>query len=143
MTASGNYSQIAGTNGLCLEPRNGAKENGAPLDLAKCDGSKTDQLWVLKTPTRGVLGIKWRKPTDEETRSLPLEKGTGVIIEKVLQGGPAEKSGLVAGDAIATVDGRAIRTPAEMPAKPSGKATGCSRYMPSVGLTVPVPCDEY
>jgi hypothetical protein len=145
MVESGKQFQIVGTNGLCLEVRSGIKENGAPLDLAACDASRAQQLWTLKPPTRGVLGVQWRKPTDQEASSLGLAPGTGVIVTKVLQGGPSEKSGLVEGDAIATIDGEVINGPAIAPASaksPSG-TPGCSRYMPSVGLTVSVPCDEY
>jgi hypothetical protein len=40
MVASGNYYKITGINGLCLEPRNGAKENGAALDLASAMATK-------------------------------------------------------------------------------------------------------
>jgi hypothetical protein len=118
------------------------KENGAALDILNCDAKKSQQLWTLKAPTRAVLGVKWRKPTEQEVSSLALEPGTGAIVVKVLEGGPAEKSGLAAGDAITTIDGQVIRTSAIAPAvKKSSPA--CSRYMPSVGLTVSVPCDEY
>ena len=142
MVASGNYYQIIGINGLCLEIRYGVKENGAALDVINCDAKKPQQLWALKTPTRAVLGVKWRRPTDQEASSLALEPGTGAIVVKVLEGGPAEKSGLAAGDAITTIDGQVIHTSAIAPAtKKSSPA--CSRYMPSVGLTVSVPCDEY
>jgi hypothetical protein len=142
MVASGSYHQIIGINGLCLEIRDGVKENGAALEMIKCDANKPQQLWTLKTPTRAVLGVKWRKPTEEEARSLALEPGTGAIVVKVLEGGPAEKSGLAAGDAIATIDGQVIHTGATAPAMKKS-SPGCSRYMPSVGLTVPVPCDEF
>jgi hypothetical protein len=140
---SGQYQQIVGTKGLCLEPRNGAKDDGAPLDLAECAGARAQQLWTLKQPTRGVLGVQWRKPTDQEETSLALEHGIGIIVEKVLPGGPSEKSGLVAGDAIATIDGRPIGGAALTPPATKKGSTACSRYMPSVGLTVRVPCDEY
>jgi hypothetical protein len=142
MVASGNYHQIIGINGLCLELRNGVKENGAALHIVNCDANKPQQLWTLKTPTRAVLGVKWRKPTEEEANSLALESGTGAIVVKVLEGAPAEKSGLAAGDAIATIDGQVIHIGAIAPATKKSSAA-CSRYMPSVGLTVSVPCDEY
>lgn len=140
---SGQYQQIVGTKGLCLEPRNGAKDDGVPLDIAECAGGRAQQLWTLKQPTRGVLGVQWRKPTDQEETSLALEHGIGIIVEKVLPGGPSEKSGLVAGDAIATIDGRPITGAALTPPATKKGSTACSRYMPSVGLTVRVPCDEY
>ena len=145
MATTGDYYQIIGVNGLCLEPRSGAKENGAALDLVNCDANRTQQLWAVKTPTRGVLGVQWRKPTEEESSSLTLAPGIGVTVVRVLAGGPAEKSGLAAGDVIATIDGQALHTPAiaPTPEKSPARASGCSRYIPSAGLTVDVPCDEY
>jgi hypothetical protein len=142
LVPSGAYQQIIGIKEMCLQPRNSAKENGAPLDIAECGANHPQQLWTLKVPTRGVLGVRWRKPTEEESSSLGLEHGIGIIVEKVLEGGPSEKSGLAAGDAIVTINaqpisGAAIGAPTE---KGSSK---CSRYVPSVGLTVPVACDEY
>jgi hypothetical protein len=139
---SGQYQQIIGAKGLCLETRNGASDNGGPLDLTECDAGKPQQLWTLKSPTRAVLGVRWRKPTDQEASSLGLEPAVGIIVEQVLEGGPTEKSGLVAGDAIISVNGQPINGAAI--ASGVQKSSGaCSRYMPSVGLTVRVPCDEY
>jgi hypothetical protein len=47
MQASGNYYQIIGTNGLCLEVRYGAKDDGAALDLMMCDATRAQRLWVV------------------------------------------------------------------------------------------------
>ena len=143
MATSGDYYQIIGLNGLCLEPRSGAKENGAALDLMNCEANRTQQLWAVKTSTRGVLGIQWRKPTEEESSSLALAPGIGVTVMKVVAGGPAEKSELAAGDVIATIDGQVLHTPAIAPRPSSATAPGCSRYIPSAGLTVEVPCEAY
>jgi hypothetical protein len=142
LAPAGQYHQIIGIKGLCLEPRNGANDNGAPLDLTECGAGKAQQLWTLKQPTRGVLGVRWRKPTDQESTSLGLERGIGIIVEKVLEGGPSEKSGLAEGDAIATINGQPISGAAIAPPEKKS-STACSRFMPSVGLTVRVPCDEY
>jgi len=142
LVASGVYHQIIGIKDLCLEPRNAANENGAPLDIAECGANRPQQLWTFKVPTRGVLGVRWRKPTEQESSSLGLEHGVGIIVEKVLEGGPSEKSGLAAGDAIVTINGRPI-SGAAIGAPVEKGSSKCSRYVPSVGLTVPVACDEY
>jgi len=142
LVASGAYHQIIGIRDLCLEPRNAAKENGAPLNIVDCGANRPQQLWTLKAPTRGVLGVRWRRPTEQESSSLGLERGVGIVVEKVLEGGPSEKSGLVEGDAIVTINGQPISGAAIAP--PAEKSSSkCSRYVPSVGLTVPVACDEY
>ncbi len=142
LVPSGAYHQIVGVKDLCLEPRSAAKENGTPLDIAECAPNRPQQLWTLKAPTRGVLGVRWRKPTEQETSSLGLEPGVGIIVEKVLEGGPSEKSGLAAGDAIVTINGQPING-AAIGAPTEKGSSKCSRYMPSVGLTVSVACDEY
>ena len=142
LVASGDYHQIIGIRDLCLEPRNAAKENGAPLNIVDCGVNRPQQLWTLKAPTRGVLGVRWRRPTEQESSSLGLERGVGIVVEKVLEGGPSEKSGLVEGDAIVTINGHPISGAAIAP--PAEKSSSkCSHYVPSVGLTVPVACDEY
>jgi PDZ domain-containing protein/ricin-type beta-trefoil lectin protein len=142
LVASGAYHQIIGIKDLCLEPRNSARENGSPLDIAECGANHPQQLWTLKVPTRGVLGVRWRKPNEQESSSLGLEHGIGIIVEKVLEGGPSEKSGLAAGDAIVTINGQPING-AAIGAPTEKGSSKCSRYVPSVGLTVPVACDEY
>ena len=93
LVAKGDYHQIIGIRDLCLEPRNAAKENGAPLNIVDCGINRRQQLWTLKAPTRGVLGVRWRRPTEQESSSLGLERGVGIVVEKVLEGGPSEKSG--------------------------------------------------
>jgi hypothetical protein len=143
MATRGDFYQITGVNGLCLESRSGAKENGAALDLMNCEANRTQQLWSVKTSTRGVLGIHWRKPTEEESSSLALAPGIGVTVMKVVAGGPAEKSELAAGDVIVTIDGQVLQTPVIAPRPSSAGAPGCSRYIPSAGLTVDVPCEAY
>jgi Ricin-type beta-trefoil lectin domain/PDZ domain len=142
LVPSGEYHQIIGVKDLCLETRNAANENGAPLAIAECGANRPQQLWTLKAPTRGVLGVRWRKPTEQEASSLTLERGVGIIVEKVLEGGPSEKSGLTAGDAIVTINGQPISS-AAIGAPVQKGPSKCSRYVPSVGLTVPVACDEY
>ncbi len=142
LVPGGAYHQIVGIKDLCLEPRKAAKQNGAPLDVAECAANSPQQLWTLKMPTRGVLGVRWRKPSEQEASSLGLQPGVGIIVEKVLEGGPSEKSGLAAGDAIVTINGQAI-SGAAIGAPAQKGSSKCSRYVPSVGLTVSVACDEY
>ncbi len=54
MEASGNYHQIIGTNGLCLEVRYGVREDDAPLDIITCDATRPQRLWIV-TITRPTL----------------------------------------------------------------------------------------
>jgi hypothetical protein len=142
LVPSGSHHQIIGINGLCLEPRNAANENGAPLDIVECAANRPEQLWALKAPTRGVLGVLWRKLTEQESDSLGVQRRIGIVVEKVLEGGPSEKSGLAAGDAIVAINGLPING-AAIAAPSENGSSKCSRYMPTAGLTVSVACDEF
>jgi serine protease Do len=136
---------------------------------------------------RGWLGVKTRKPTEEEASALGMGRANSVMIAKLVDGGPAAAAGLVVGDGIATFNGRPIRGAFSLvwsvnsllpnsevtlgivrksgrsdlrlklgrlpdappskeissaPAAASDKDVSCLRYVPSVGLTVAVACDE-
>jgi serine protease Do len=62
---------------------------------------------LLKTGVvrRGYLGITIRELDDELAARLGVKKGTGVVVTKVLESGPAAKAGLQAGDVITSVGG--------------------------------------
>ncbi len=64
--------------------------------------------------TRGWLGAGLKALTREAAGGLGVEPDAGVLVEHVLPGGPAEAAGLRAGDVIAAVRGRVVRTPADV-----------------------------
>jgi serine protease Do/serine protease DegQ len=64
--------------------------------------------------TRGWLGAGLKAITKEIARELGVEPDAGVLVEQVLPGGPAEAAGLRAGDVIAAIRGRRVRTPPEV-----------------------------
>ncbi|MGH7376531.1 MAG: trypsin-like peptidase domain-containing protein, partial [Candidatus Methylomirabilales bacterium] len=64
--------------------------------------------------TRGWLGAGLKGLTREAARGLGVEPDAGVLVEQVLPGGPAEAAGIRAGDVIAAIRGRRVRTPAEV-----------------------------
>ena len=64
--------------------------------------------------TRGWLGAGLTRLTREAARGLGVEPDAGVLVEQVLPGGPAEAAGIRAGDVIAAIRGRRVRTPAEV-----------------------------
>ncbi|MBX2886395.1 MAG: Do family serine endopeptidase [Granulosicoccus sp.] len=56
------------------------------------------------------------EPLDEPTReALGIDTG-GVLVTEVVEGGPADKAGIVPGDAILTVDNKTVDTPGEFAA---------------------------
>jgi hypothetical protein len=44
----GNFTKLAGVNGLCLDIRFGSKENGAPLQGWTCGDAEPNQLWSFQ-----------------------------------------------------------------------------------------------
>ena len=56
---------------------------------------------------RAYLGMGYRAATATEADSLHLRAG-GLIVNRVIQGAPAERAGLRAGDLIRSVDGRGV-----------------------------------
>ncbi|MEK7367688.1 MAG: PDZ domain-containing protein, partial [candidate division NC10 bacterium] len=64
--------------------------------------------------TRGWLGAGLTRLTREAARGLGVAPDAGVLVELVLPGGPAEAAGIRAGDVIAAIRGRRVRTPAEV-----------------------------
>jgi serine protease Do/serine protease DegQ len=64
--------------------------------------------------TRGWLGAGLTRLTREAARGLGVEPDAGVLVEQVLPGGPAEAAGIRAGDVIAAIRGRRVRTPTEV-----------------------------
>jgi serine protease Do len=55
----------------------------------------------------GWLGIKYEKISQELARSLGMPDARGLFISEVIQAGPAEVGGLLTGDVILEVEGRA------------------------------------
>jgi len=150
----------------------------------------TDKLQKFGVVDRGWLGLQVRKTTDEDATALALEKGSGLMVVKVLDGSPAAGAGLAAGDGLATFNGQPIRDPVAFAANvtsqqpntevtlgvvrtsgrsdlkvklgrlpdtltatattppaapgttPEDKNATCLRYVPSVGMTVAVACEE-
>lgn len=68
-----------------------------------------ERLQKFGTVERGWLGVQLRKPTTQEEAMLGLPHEGGVVIVKLLDDGPAIKSGLSIGDAIATLNGEPVR----------------------------------
>jgi serine protease Do len=170
-----------------------------PSNIIKDVAEKLQKSGVID---RGWMGVQVRKATDQEATTASLERGTGLMLVRVIDGAPAVRSGLAAGDIIATFNGQPIRDVAwfawaiadqpsntevtlgivrkngrsdvkvklaplpdpqpvtqstsssatlsssppssssSAPATPADAARNCLRFVPSVGMTVAVACDE-
>ena len=74
-----------------------------------------DQLRTAGRVIRGRIGVQIDQVTKEVAESIGLGKPAGALVRSVEPGGPAEKSGLEAGDIITRFDGRPIEKAADLP----------------------------
>jgi serine protease Do len=64
--------------------------------------------------TRGWLGVSIQRLTPELAESMKLRADQGILVSQVMEGGPAEKAGLKAGDVILEFAGKPVKTPSEL-----------------------------
>jgi serine protease Do len=74
-----------------------------------------DQLRTKGRVVRGKIGVTIAAVTKEVAESIGLGKPMGALVQGVESGGPAEKSGIEAGDIIVKVDGKAVEKSADLP----------------------------
>lgn len=63
---------------------------------------------------RGWIGVETQDITPELAQSFNLQRSSGAIIAGVVRNGPADKAGIVPGDILLTVEGKAVGDTTEM-----------------------------
>ena len=63
---------------------------------------------------RGALGVQAQDLTPELASAFDLKEQKGAVVTQVTEGSPAAKAGLKAGDIITAVNGKAVRSSAEV-----------------------------
>lgn len=102
--------ELIGINSQILSPTGGNIGIGfaIPVNMAK---GVMDQLIRSGTVRRGSLGVTIQSLTPEAISRLGLQNARGALVNSVVPGGPAERGGVRAGDAITAVNGTAIQDP--------------------------------
>ncbi|MCB0339807.1 MAG: trypsin-like peptidase domain-containing protein, partial [Bdellovibrionales bacterium] len=92
-----------------------------PVNMAK---SILSQLKNDGKVVRGWLGVLIQPVTPEIALAFGLDSYFGALVGSVMDGSPAKKSGVVAGDIIISFDGKKVRENSELPLMVAGTEVG-------------------
>ncbi len=97
------YSRTGGFMGLSF---------AIPIEVAM---DVVAQLKDKGSVSRGWLGVYIQEITHELAQSFELDKPVGALVSQVMDGSPAEKSGVRAGDVILSFNGHDIQNSSDLP----------------------------
>ncbi len=83
-----------------------------------------DQLVGGGKVVRGYLGVQIGEVTPELARKFQVEPGVGALVGEVVEGGPAAKAGIQAGDVIVKVGDTVVSEPRQLRLHVAGIAPG-------------------
>ena len=83
-----------------------------PIDLAN---NVRQQLVSTGKVTRGRIGVQIQEVNAQMADAFELDRPRGALVGQVIDGGPAEKAGVKAGDVILSVDGKVVERSAQLP----------------------------
>lgn len=137
--------KVVGVNTAILSPSGGNVGIGfaTPSNLAK---SVIDQLREKGSVSRGWLGVSVQAVTKDLREALGLEDRQGALVSSVVEGGPAERAGIQAGDVILQFGGKPIEDERDLArvvsATPPGKRVEVSLWRDRRGMTLTVEVGE-
>ncbi|MGF1545142.1 MAG: Do family serine endopeptidase [Parvularculaceae bacterium] len=99
--------RVVGVNVAILSPNGGSVGIGFAIP-AKTARATVDQLIKSGAVTRGWLGVALREVDTTLAAALERDDTKGAFVNEALDGTPAEKAGLRAGDLIIAVNGREV-----------------------------------
>jgi serine protease Do len=107
------YGRVVGVNTAIFSPSGGSVGIGfaIPADIAD---TITKQLISGGKVTRGYLGVTIQNVTPEIGESLGITAKSGALVNDVVAGGPADKGGVMAGDVVMNVNGKAITSASDL-----------------------------
>jgi serine protease Do len=104
------HGQVVGVNTAIYSPSGGSVGIAFAIPASIVEGVVED-LRDDGIVTRGWLGVQIQPVTEDIAESLGIDATEGAIVADALADGPAKDAGIVAGDIITKVDGKAIADP--------------------------------
>ncbi len=96
--------RVIGINTAIYSPNGGNVGIGFAIPSKLAEGI-VDQLRANGRVERGFLGVTIQPVDEEIAESLGLESASGALVASVVEGSPADKAGIEAGDVIVAIDG--------------------------------------
>ncbi len=105
--------EVVGINTAILSRTGGSVGIGfaIPINLAK---KIYTELTTRGKVSRGWLGVSVQPLTQELARNFGAKDESGVLVNDVIEGSPAQKGGLQAGDIILEYDGKRVAAPPDL-----------------------------
>ncbi|HPV42218.1 MAG TPA: trypsin-like peptidase domain-containing protein [Spirochaetota bacterium] len=102
------YGEVIGINRMIYSQTGGNIGIGfaIPVNTAK---TVLEELKTHKKIKRGYIGVQIVPLTEEYAKELGLSNNEGALVGQVVDGGPADKGGLLVGDVIIAVGGSPIK----------------------------------
>jgi sulfur carrier protein ThiS len=73
-------------------------------------GEGAQAFGIAAEPPKVMVGITMSDPTDQDRERCKLEEGQGIVVDRVIEGLPADKAGLKQGDVIVSVNGQPLNS---------------------------------
>ncbi len=105
---------VVGVNTAIFSPSGGSVGIGFAIPSAIAE-PVVSQLIKTGQVRRGWLGVHIQTVTEEIAETLGLEEAKGALVASVIKEGPAEESGITAGDVIVEFDGREVGDMRKLP----------------------------
>ncbi|MEL6337022.1 MAG: DegQ family serine endoprotease [Pseudomonadota bacterium] len=114
---------VIGVNTAIISPTGGSIGIGfaVPSTIA---ANVVEQLREFGTTKRGWLGVRIQQVNDELAEALGLDRAAGALVADVTEGGPAQSSGIEAGDVILRFNGTDIEEMRDLPRIVADTAVG-------------------
>ena len=106
--------ELAGINTAIISPQSGGNIGiglAIPINLAL---QIMEQIIETGEVRRGFLGVSMQDMSPALAEAFGLDKQRGAIINKIFEGSPADKAGLLAGDVVISTDDKQIKNAADL-----------------------------